>query len=106
MSVGVSGRLNQAPDRLAHEAGRENEHRREREQLQRLAERGKAVEARQHDEVERERRQIDGQMRDAAAEHARERAAGAPAPAATPVSIAAPISSVCCRISTKAAGTM
>ena len=36
--------------RLAHEAGRENEHRREREQLQRIAERGKAVDARQHDE--------------------------------------------------------
>ena len=61
--------------RLAHEARRQDEHRAEREQLQRLAERGKAVEARQHDEIERERRQIDGQVRDAASEHARERSA-------------------------------
>ena len=75
MSVGVSGRLNQAPDRLAHEAGRENEHGREREQLQRVAERRKAVDARQHDKIERERRQIDGQVGDAAPEHVRERAA-------------------------------
>ena len=76
MSVGVSGVLEPGARRLAHEAGRENEHGREREQLQRVAERGKAVDARQHDEVERERRQIDGQVRDAAAEHVRERAAG------------------------------
>jgi DNA invertase Pin-like site-specific DNA recombinase len=46
--------------RLTHEARRQSEHRGEREQLQRLAERGKAVGPRQHDEIERERRQIDG----------------------------------------------
>src|SRR5262245_10580223 len=55
--------------RLAHEARRQDEHRDQREQLQRVAERGKAVDARQHDEIERKRRQIDGQMRDSAAEH-------------------------------------
>src|SRR5262245_39049314 len=71
-SLGV---LEPGTRRLAHEAGRENEDRRQREQLQGLAERGKAVDARQHDEVERERRQQDGQMRDAAAKHARERSA-------------------------------
>src|SRR3984893_17754584 len=45
--------------RLSHETGREREQRREREELHRMAERGKAVEAGQHDEVERERGQID-----------------------------------------------
>src|SRR5262249_30132995 len=45
--------------RLTHEAGRENEQRREHDQLQRIAERGKAVEARQHDEIQPERRQVD-----------------------------------------------
>src|SRR5215475_1630159 len=58
---------------LAHEAGREKEDRPQREQLQGVTERGKAVEARQHDEVERKRGQIDGQVGDAAAEHACER---------------------------------
>src|SRR5262249_13260292 len=62
---------------LGHEAGREGEQRREREQLQRMAEGGKPVDARQHDEVERERGEIDRQVRDAAAEHARERSVGA-----------------------------
>src|SRR5262245_15793945 len=49
--------------RLGHEAGRKNEHRRQRQELQRVAEPGKAVGAGQHDEVQRERGQIDGQMR-------------------------------------------
>src|SRR5215475_4337528 len=62
--------------RLAHETGREREQRCEREQLQRMAEGGKPVEARQHDEVERERGEIDRQVCDAGAEHARERSAG------------------------------
>src|SRR5262245_41944792 len=60
----------------AHESGRERKQRGEREQLQRMAEGGKPVEARQHDEVERERGEIDRQMCDAAAEHARECPAG------------------------------
>src|SRR5262249_33721620 len=59
--------------RLAHEAGGQNEYRRQREQLQGLAERGKAVDARQHDEVERERRQKDGQILEAAPKPARHR---------------------------------
>src|SRR5262249_8297147 len=62
--------------RLSHETGREREQRREREELHRMAEGGKAVEAGQHDEVERERGQIDRQMCDAAAEHAGECSAG------------------------------
>src|SRR6516165_3353906 len=62
--------------RLPHETSREREQRRERKQLHRMAEGGKAVEAGQHDEVERERGQIDCQMCDAAAEHAGERATG------------------------------
>jgi len=61
---------------LAHEARRQDEQRCERKQLQRLAERGKAVEARQHDKVQRKRRQVDRQMRDAATENARERTVG------------------------------
>src|SRR6516164_3285229 len=60
---------------LAHEARRENEDRPQREQLQRTAERGKAIEARQHDEIERKRREVYGQVRDAAAEHGCERPA-------------------------------
>src|SRR5262249_4766281 len=72
---GSLGVLEPGTHRLAHEAGGQNEYRRQREQLQGLAERGKAVDARQHDEIERERRQKDGQMRDAAAKHARERSA-------------------------------
>src|SRR5215475_6576775 len=62
------GMLEPSTNRLAHEAGCENEDRRQREQLQRLAKRGKAVEARQHDEVERECRKIDHQVGDAAAQ--------------------------------------
>jgi hypothetical protein len=62
--------------RLAHETGHEYEQRGEREQLQRMTEGGKPVEARQHDEIERERRQEDRQVRNAAAEHAREGSAG------------------------------
>ena len=77
MSVGVSGCLNQAPTAWPMKLVARTNTDAEREQLQRVAERGEAVEARQHDEIERERGQIDGQVRDAAAEHARERAAGA-----------------------------
>src|SRR5262245_21421921 len=61
---------------LAQEAGRENEERRECEQLQWMAERREAVEARKHDEIERERRKVDGEVRDAPAEHARESSTG------------------------------
>ena len=43
--------------------------------MQRLAEGGEAVEPREHDEVERERRQIDDEVGDAAPEHARKRSA-------------------------------
>ena len=75
MSVGVSGRLNQAPTAWPMKLVARNEHRCEREQLQRVAERRKAVDARQHDKIERERRQIERQVGDAAAEHVRERAA-------------------------------
>ena len=53
--------------RLAHEAGRQGEHRCQRKQLQRLAECGESIKARQHDEVERECWQKDGQVRNAAA---------------------------------------
>jgi len=76
-----------------------------REQLQRLTERGESVEAREHDEVERECRQEDGQVRDAAASTLANAPPEVPARATT-VSIDAPINSICCRISTKAAGTM
>ena len=106
MSVGVSGRLNQAPAAWPMKLVASTKHRAERKQLQRIAERREAIEARQHDEIERERRQIDGQVRDAAAEHARECVPPPPAPARRRSASIAPISSVCCRISTKAAGTM
>src|SRR5262249_51341085 len=49
---------------LAHKAGRQSEQRSEREQLQRLAQCGKAVDARQYDEKKRERRETNGQKRD------------------------------------------
>ena len=58
---------------LAHEARCQHENRGQREQLQGLAEGGEAVEPRQHDEIERERGQIDGEVGDAASEHAGER---------------------------------
>src|SRR5262249_61028520 len=58
---------------LAHEARRQNEQRRERKYLQWTAERREAVEPRQHDQVERQRRKIDGEVRQAAAKHIRER---------------------------------
>ena len=76
MSVGVSGRLNQAPSAWPMKLVARMKTAASAKQLQRVAEHGKAVEARQHEEVERERGQIDGQVRDAAAEHARERSAG------------------------------
>src|SRR5262249_13899173 len=53
----------------------QNKERREREYLQRAAERREAVNARQNDEEESERRQVDGQVRDSAAEHVRQGAA-------------------------------
>ena len=106
ISVGVSGYLNQAPAALAHEARRQSEHRRQRKQLQGIAERGKAVEVWQHDEIKRERRQKNGQMRDAAAEHGRERAASALRQSRPRSKATRRSRSICCRISTKAAGTM
>ena len=106
MSVGVSGCLNQAPTAWPMKLVARTNSDASANNCSGLAERGEAVEARQHDEIERERRQIDRQVGDAAAEHARERAAGRLRQRQTTVSIAAPISSVCCRISTKAAGTM
>src|SRR5262245_14294650 len=63
--------------RLGHEAGRQGEHHCQREQLQWLAERRKSIDAWQHDKVERERWQVDGQMRNAASQHGCKGTAGA-----------------------------
>ncbi len=106
ISVGVSGCLNQAPAAWPMKLVASVNSDASANNCRGLAERGKSIEARQHDEVERERRQIDRQMGDAAAEHGRERSAGGSAPCAITVSIEAPISSICCRIRTNAAGTM
>ena len=57
------------PDGLPHEAGRKQKDRSEREQLWKMAERRKAVDARQRDEIQRERWQVDCQVGYAAAEH-------------------------------------
>src|SRR6266851_6586529 len=59
----------QGPDGLPHEAGRKQKDRSEREQLWKMAERRKAVDARQHDEIQSERWQVDCQVGYAAAEH-------------------------------------
>src|ERR1700676_1286568 len=58
------------PDGLSHEARRQQKDGRECEDLWKMAERRKAVDPRQYDEVKRERWKVDGQMGDAAAEHA------------------------------------
>ena len=63
------------PDGLSHEARRQQKDGREREDLWKMAERRKAVDPRQHDEIKRERWKVDGQMGDAAAEHAGKRSA-------------------------------
>src|SRR5258705_7163866 len=57
------------PDGLPHEAGRQQENRSQREELCEIAERRKAVDARQYDEIQRERWQVDCQVGYAAAEH-------------------------------------
>src|ERR1700733_77924 len=62
------------PDGLPHEAGRKQKDGGEREQLRKMTERRKAVDTRQHDEIKRDRRKVNGQMGDAAAEHAGKRA--------------------------------
>src|SRR6266487_2021097 len=65
-----------SPDGLSHEACRQQEDGREREDLWKLPKRRKAVDPRQHDEIKRERWKVEGQMSDAAAEHAGKRPAG------------------------------
>src|SRR5580704_764063 len=61
------------PDGLPHEAGRKQKDGSEGEQLRKMPECRKPVETRQHDEIKRERRKVNGQMGDAATEHAGER---------------------------------
>jgi hypothetical protein len=48
-------RFEPGPDRLPHEAGRKQKDRSEREDLRKMAERRKAVDTRQHDQVQRKR---------------------------------------------------
>ena len=97
-------------DELRQEADRQHEGNGHEDEIREPSERREAVNARQDDQIEREPRQREAEMRERLAEDGARAAPQLPAPAppsskAAPPSDATPSSSVCCRISMKAAGT-